>query len=43
MDGVVVALDLQAAISIIEFYGEGQEMLDKMLLIWHIEQELKIK
>ncbi len=43
MDGTVVALDLQAAISIVEFYNEGQEMFDKMLLIWGIAQELRDK
>ena len=43
MDGTVVALDLRAAISIVEFYGEGQEMFNKMLLIWGIEQEMRDK
>lgn len=43
MDGTVVALNLEAVISIVDFYGEGQEMFDKMLLIWGIEQEMRDK
>jgi len=43
MDGTVVALDLRATIMILNLYGEGRDMFDKMLLIWGIAQEMRDK
>jgi len=41
MDGTMVGLNIQAACSILRFHGENEKMLDKILLCWKIEQELK--
>jgi len=40
MDGRIVGLNLHAACNILEFHGEGEEMLDEILFVWAIEQEL---
>lgn len=41
MDGTVVGLDVAGVVEILKFYNEGQEMFEKMLLLWSIEQEME--
>lgn len=42
MDGTIVGLNLHATCNILKFHGEDEKMLDEILLIWSIEQELKL-